>query len=75
MFCHIEVVVSLKICCAPTVSSLKSSSVILCNARPSLDLFTAAQKLLCQLRFLLEQCSAHSRVYLLHCERAEFSKE
>lgn len=75
VFCNIEVVFALKICCAPTVSSLKSLSASLCNASDGLDLFTTAQKLLCQLRLLCERCSVHSRVYLLHCERPEISKE
>lgn len=71
MFCNLEVVVAVQICSAPTVSSLKSLSAILCNASPGLNLFTAAQKLLCQLRLLCEQCSVGSRVDLLHCECAE----
>lgn len=75
MFCNIEVVVALKICCAPTISSLKSLSAILCNASPGLEPFTAAQKLLCQLRLLFEPYSVRSRVYLLHCECAEIFKE
>lgn len=71
MFCNLEVVVAVKICSAPTVSSLKSLSSILCNASPGLNLFAAAQKHLCQLRLLCERCSAGSRVYLLNCECAE----
>lgn len=75
MFFNIEVVIALKICCAPTVFPLKSLSANLCNASAGLDPFTTAQKLLCQLRLLCERCSVCSRVYLLHCEHAEFSKE